>query len=44
MISLHDVINNISSRESNYIVDFVIWPNFGNFSTSTREVIITSNL
>ena len=24
MISLHDVINNISSRESNYIVDFVI--------------------
>ena len=24
MISLHDVINNIFSRESNYIVDFVI--------------------
>ena len=24
MISLHDVINNILSRESNYIVDFVI--------------------
>ena len=32
------------TRESNYIVDMVIWPKFGNSSTSMREVIITSML
>ena len=38
-----DVINKIFSRESNYIVDAVMWPKFGICSISMREVIITSN-
>ena len=28
--SVHDVINKILSRDSNYIVDLVMWPKFGN--------------
>ena len=40
----HDVINTILSRDSNYIVDVVIWPKFGSSSVPTREVIITSIL
>ena len=28
------------SRKSNYIVDVVIWPKFGNSTISIREVII----
>ena len=39
---VHDVTNNILSRESNYIVDVIMWPKFGNSSISLREVIITS--
>ena len=27
---VHDVINKILSRDSNYIVDLVMWPKFGN--------------
>ena len=32
------------SRDSNYIVDVVMWLKFGNYSISAREVIITSIL
>ena len=32
----YDVSNKILSRDSNYIVDVVMWPKFGKF----REVII----
>ena len=44
IISVHDVTNKILLRDSNYIVDVVMWPKFGNSSTSMREVIITSIL
>ena len=44
MISVNDVNNKIYSRDSNYIVDVVMWPKFGNSSNSMREVIITSVL
>ena len=44
IIFVHDVTIKMLSRESNYIVDVVIWPKFGNFSISMREVIITSVL
>ena len=40
----HDVNSKILSRESNYIVDMVMWPKFGSSSISMREVIITSIL
>ena len=40
--SFHDITNRILSRDSNYIVDVVVWPKFGNSSISIREVIITS--
>ena len=39
-----DVTNKILSYDSNYIVDLVMWPNFGNSSISVKEVIITSIL
>ena len=38
----YDVINKILSRDSNYVVDVAMWPKFGNFSISIREVITTS--
>ena len=44
IISVNDVTNKILSRDSNYIVDVVMWPKFGNSRTSMREVIITSIL
>ena len=34
----HDVTNQILLRGSNYIVDVVMWPKFGNSSLSTKEV------
>ena len=40
----YDVINKILSRDSNHVVDVAMWPKFGNFSNSIREVIITSIL
>ena len=43
-VSVHDIINKILSRDSNYIVDVVMRPKFGNSSISMREVIITSIL
>ena len=44
IISVQDITNKILSRDSNYIVDVVMWPKFGNFSISMREVIKTSVL
>ena len=44
IITIHDVINKILSRDSNYNVNVVMWPKFGNSSISVREVIITSIL
>ena len=43
-ISAHDVIDKIFSQDSNYIVDLVLWPEFGNSSISMTEVIITAIL
>ena len=42
MISFYDVANKILSRMSNYMVDVVIRPKFGNSSISITKVIITS--
>ena len=42
--SVHDFTNKILLRDSNYIVDAVMWPKFGNSSISMRQVIITSIL
>ena len=44
IIFVNDVTNKTLSRDSNYIVDVVMWPKFGNSSISMREVIITSSL
>ena len=41
IICVYDIINKILLRDSNYIVDVVMWSKFGNSSTSLREVIIT---
>ena len=41
IISAYDVINKNLSRDSNFIVDLVMWPKFGNFRTSMRKVIVT---
>ena len=40
----YDVTNKILSRHSNFIVDVVMSPKFGNSSISIREVIITTIL
>ena len=37
----YDVNNKILSRDSNYIVDVVMWPKIGNSSISIWEVITT---
>ena len=39
-----DMTNKVLSRDSNYIVDVVMSPKFGNSSIAMREVIITSIL
>ena len=44
IIFLHDVTNKFLLRDSNYIVDVVKRPTFGNLYISLREVIITSVL
>ena len=44
LISVDDVTNKILSRDSNYNVNVVMWPKFGNSSISVREIIITSIL
>ena len=44
IISVYDVTNKILSRDSNYIVDVVMWQKFGNSNISMREVMIISIL
>ena len=44
IIFVNDVTNKILSRDSNYIVDVVMWPKFGNSSISMRKVIMISIL
>ena len=40
----YDFAKKILSHDSKYVVDVVVWPKFGNSSTSIGEVIITSIL
>ena len=42
--SVYDVTDKILSHDSNYIIDVVMWPKFGNYSICIWEVIITSIL
>ena len=44
IIYVYDVTSKILLCDSNYIVDVVMWPKFGNPSISMREVIIISIL
>ena len=44
IIYVHDVTSKILSRDSNYIVDVVMWRKFRNSNFSLREVIIISIL
>ena len=44
IISVYDVTIKILLRDSNHIVDVVMWPQFGNSTISMREVIVTSIL
>ena len=44
IICVHDVTKKMLLRDSNNIVDVVMWPKFGNSSDSMREVIATSIL
>ena len=44
IVFAHDVTNKILLRNSNHIVDAVMWPKFDNSSISMREVIITTIL
>ena len=44
MISVYDIINKSWSSNSNYIIDVVKWPKFGNSNASLREVMIISIL
>ena len=44
IISVHDVTSKVLSRDSNYVVDLVIWPKFVNSNNSMNEVIITRAL
>ena len=44
IISVYDVINQNLLRDSNFIVEVVMSPTFGNSRTSMREVIISSTL
>ena len=43
-VSVDEVTNIILSHDSNYFVDVLMLPNFGNCSISMREVIATSIL
>ena len=44
IIYILEVTNKLLLRDSNYIVDMIMWPKFGNFNVSMREVIIISIL
>ena len=37
ILYVHDIINQILSRDSNCIVDVAMWPKFGNCSIYMRE-------
>ena len=39
--SVYDVTNKSLSHDSNYILDVVMWPKFGNSSICIREIVIT---
>ena len=40
IIFVHDVTNKSLSYDSNFIVNVVMWPKFGNSSIFVREVIL----
>ena len=40
IISVHDFTSKIISRDSNYVVDGVMWPKFVNSNICRRKVII----
>ena len=42
--SVYEINNKILLHDSNYIMDVVMWPKFGNSSICIRKVIITSIL
>ena len=44
IIRKYDIGSQIFIRDSNDIVDVVMWPKFGNSNISMREVILTSVL
>ena len=44
VIFVHGVNNKFLLRDSNYLVDEVMWPKFGKSSISMREIIVTSIL
>ena len=44
IISAHDVTNKFLSQDSNFIIDVVMWPMFGNCIISMSKVIITTIL
>ena len=44
MISVHDITNKTLSRDSNDIINVVMWPKFVNSSIYMREVVIISIL
>ena len=44
IIPVDDVTNKILSRDSNYIADVFMWPQFRNSNISMRELITTSLL
>ena len=44
IIAVDDVTNKILSPDSNYIVNVLMWPRFGNWSISITELITTSIL
>ena len=44
MTSVHDVTNKILSRDSNDIINVIMWPKFGYSINSMGEVIRTSIL
>ena len=44
IVYAHDITNKLSTDDSNYTVDVVMWPEFGNSNISTTEVIIISIL
>ena len=44
IILVDDASNKILSCDSNYIVDVFMWPKFGNYSTSIKEVMTSSVL